>query len=385
MTKSVALVPLRGGSKSIHRKNIKIIAGKPLCGWVLDAAYKAGIFDQIYVSTEDKEIASVVDSLNMGVKIIDRPAALAGDKATTESVMIHFAKIIDFDVLTTIQATSPLVQAVDFVEAMKQFENEQLDALLTAVWLNRFIWSPEGKPLNYDPLKRPMRQEFKASLMENGAFYITRKAVLDQYKSRLGGKIGIYKMPAESAVEIDEPEDWYAVEAILKKRSYGQFLENLAKVKILVIDCDGVLTDAGMYYSESGEELKKFNTRDGMGLKMLRDKGIKTAIVTGEESTAVKLRSEKLKIDDLYMGVKDKKKALSDISNRYGLQPENIAYVGDDINDLPAFEMVGLKFAVNDAAISLKAKADIVLQECGGKGAVREVCNMLIDSLLKGL
>ena len=377
--KKVALVPLRGGSKSIPKKNIKFMTGKPLCAWVLEAACKADLFDQVYVSTEDNEVASVVESLKLGVEIIERPATLADDESTTESVMLHFAKTIDFDVLATIQATSPLVQTSDFKKAMKQFENEKLDSLLTAVRLKRFLWSADGKPLNYDPLKRPMRQHFNGSLMENGAFYYTTREILDKYKSRLGGKTGIYEMPVESAVEIDEPEDWSTVEALLKKRTYDWLHERLVKIKLLAMDCDGVLTDAGMYYAENGDELKKFNTRDGMGLSLLRKKGIRIAIVTGEDSRAVKHRAEKLEIDDLYMGVKDKSEIVSTLIKKYGLQPENVVYIGDDINDLKAFEVVGLKVAVNDAVEEIKKEADLIMETPGGRGAVRELADLILE------
>lgn len=384
MNNTVALVPLRGGSKSISKKNIKLIAGKPLCAWVLEAACKAEAFQKVFASTEDEEIAEVVNSLNLNVEILKRPVELAGDDTTTEAVMLHFANEVDFDVLATIQATSPLVRPADFRGAMEKFTAEELDSLLTAVRVKRFFWNESGEPLNYDPIKRPMRQHFTGSFMENGAFYYTRKTVLDKYQTRLGGKIGIYEMPADTAVEIDEPEDWTCVEELLNRRKENSLNERLAKIKLLAMDCDGVLTDAGMYYGEGGEELKKFNTRDGMGLAMLREKGIKTAIITGEDSLAVKWRAEKLKIDDLYMGVNDKSSVIFELSIKYCLNPGQIAYIGDDINDLAAFDMVGLKFAVNDAESSLKEKADHVLQACGGKGAVREICNMMIYSLRKG-
>ncbi len=379
MNNTVALVPLRGGSKSIQKKNIKYIAGKPLCAWVLEAACQADVFQKVFVSTEDEEIAEVVNSLNLNVEILERPCELAGDDTTTEAVMLHFAKNIEFDVLATIQATSPLVQATDFCGAVEKFTGEELDSLLTAVRMKRFFWSEYGKPLNYDPFKRPMRQQFAGSFMENGAFYFTRRTILDKYQSRLGGKIGIYEMPADTAVEIDEPEDWTVVEDLLRRRKSDPFNERLAKIKLLVMDCDGVLTDAGMYYSESGEELKKFNTRDGMGLAMLREKGIKTAIVTGESSEAVKHRAEKLRIDQLYMGVKDKKSVLTELSKKYHLQPENIAYIGDDINDLSAFEAAGLKVAVNDALQIVKEQADMVLETRGGSGAVRELTDLILE------
>ena len=380
MHKVVALVPLRGESKSIPKKNIKLMAGKPLCAWALEAACSAQVFDEVYVSTDCEEIAEVVQALGLNIGIIKRPARFATDGASTESVMLHFAEEVDFDTMATIQATSPLVEAEDFIGALKKFEADKLDSLLTGVRIKRFFWTEQGVPLNYDPLKRPMRQHFMGTLMENGAFYLTRRKILEKEQSRLGGKIGIYEMAEETAVEVDEPSDWAVVEALLQKKLKESLAVRLKDIKLLATDCDGVLTDAGMFYSESGEELKKFNTRDGKGLALLREKGIKTAIITGEQSQAVKRRATKLKIDELYMGVENKREVIEALMAKYQLKAENIAYVGDDLNDLPAIEFVGLSFAVNDAEEAVRNSADYRLNAAGGRGAIREVCNLIISS-----
>ena len=215
MIKNVALIPLRGGSKGIPKKNIKLIAGKPLCAWVLESAVECNLINKVYVSTDSEEIAQVVDSLNLGVKIIMRPPALASDSASTESVMLHFAENIDFDVLTTIQATSPLLTSIHLENAIKQFTDNHLESLVSAVRIKRFFWNDDNTPINYQPENRPRRQDFKGTLMENGAFYLTSRAVLEQYKCRLGGNIGVFEMPEETMLEIDEPDDWNAVEKLL--------------------------------------------------------------------------------------------------------------------------------------------------------------------------
>lgn len=376
---NLALVPLRGGSKSIRKKNIKMIAGKPLCAWSLEAAAKAGIFKRIVVSTESDEIAAVVCDLNLGVEILRRPACLATDEASTEAVMLHAASCCHFEILTTIQATSPLVRAEDFTEAWNKFRSEELDSLLTAVRVKRFFWTPEG-PLNYDPLHRPRRQEFEGVLMENGAFYMTRRNILEQYRCRLGGKIGIYEMADETAVEIDEPKDWDLVENILRLRNSKSISTRLKDIRLLAFDCDGVLTDGGMYYAENGEELKKFNTRDGQGLELIRNAGVKSALITRENSQAVRRRADKLKIDDLFLGVKDKKRAMQQLVDKYSLEPEHIAYIGDDIGDIPAMEIAGVSFAVSDAVDTVKKQADFLLAAKGGQGAVRELCEHILHS-----
>jgi N-acylneuraminate cytidylyltransferase len=215
---TVALIPLRGGSKSIPKKNIKALAGKPLSAWTLEAAAGAAQVDAVYVSTDSDQIADVVHGLALGVKVIMRPVEYATDEASTESVMLHFMSQVDFDVLVTIQATSPLLTTRDLDQALVQFQDQQLDSMLSAVRTKRFFWHDDATPINYDPLHRPRRQDFRGTLMENGAFYITKREILQRHQCRLGGKIGIYEMDESTAVEIDEPEDWERVERLLLQR-----------------------------------------------------------------------------------------------------------------------------------------------------------------------
>lgn len=218
MNKIVVLIPLRGGSKSIPKKNIKSLAGKPLAAWTLEAAAKSTQISAVYVSTDSEEISTVVQGLGLGIKVVQRPAEFATDEASTESVMLHFMSQLDFDLLVTIQATSPLLTTEDLDRAIIQFQQQQLDSMLSAVRTKRFFWNNDATPINYDPLHRPRRQDFDGTLMENGAFYITKREILERYQCRLGGKIGIYEMDESTAVEIDEPEDWERVERLLLKR-----------------------------------------------------------------------------------------------------------------------------------------------------------------------
>ena len=215
---TVSLIPLRGGSKSIPKKNIKSMAGKPLSAWALVAAANCSAIKTVYVSTDSNEISDVVHGLGLEVQVIMRPAEFATDEASTESVMLHFMSEVDFDVLVTIQATSPLLEARDLDKALIQFHDQQLDSMLSAVRTKRFFWHDDGTAINYDPLHRPRRQEFRGTLMENGAFYITRREILERHQCRLGGKIGIYEMDESTAVEIDEPDDWERVEQLLLRR-----------------------------------------------------------------------------------------------------------------------------------------------------------------------
>ena len=214
--KIIALIPARGGSKRITGKNIKPMAGKPLLYWAAKAAKGSKYIDEVWVSTEDPKIKGLVEHLGLGVKVLDRPVELAEDSSSTESVMIHFMEHVDFDVLTLIQATSPLTTGSDLNTAIELFFENKYDSLLTGVLQKKFFWTPDGKPLNYDYMHRPRRQDFEGVIHENGAFYLTRREILEKNRNRLGGKIGIYLFPTERGMDIDEPSDWEEAEKSMR-------------------------------------------------------------------------------------------------------------------------------------------------------------------------
>jgi N-acylneuraminate cytidylyltransferase len=149
-------------------------------------------------------------------------------------------------------------------------------------------------------------------------------------------------------------------------------------VRLLCVDVDGVLTDAGMYYGPDGEVLKKFNTRDGMGLARVREAGVTLAIISGEDSAIVHARAAKLNIEDVFSGVSNKLEVVQDLCARRQVDLGEVAYIGDDLNDLSAMQCVGLACAVADAAEPVIAVAHYVTQRRGGDGAVREVCELII-------
>ena len=153
----------------------------------------------------------------------------------------------------------------------------------------------------------------------------------------------------------------------------------LAAIKLVLTDCDGVLTDGGVYYGEQGEVLKKFNIRDGMGVERLRKwASVPTGIITGEMSPSVKQRAAKLNITELHLGIKDKERVLLEILERFSLSPEQIAYIGDDVNDLVVRPYVGVFFCPSDALPQVTQQADIVLQLSGGSGCFREMAELIL-------
>jgi 3-deoxy-D-manno-octulosonate 8-phosphate phosphatase (KDO 8-P phosphatase) len=154
----------------------------------------------------------------------------------------------------------------------------------------------------------------------------------------------------------------------------------LSQIRLFATDVDGVLTDAGMYYAESGDEWKKFNTRDGMGIKLLQRAGIITAIVTQERTKLVARRAEKLTIPELHQGVLDKLTVIREMAARHGLSLKQVAYIGDDVNDLAALKAVGFSASPADGLPDIVAAVHYVCQKKGGEGAVREIIDMILDA-----
>jgi YrbI family 3-deoxy-D-manno-octulosonate 8-phosphate phosphatase len=369
----VALQPLRGGSKSIPEKNVRIIAGRPLYAWSLGAALDSGCFDAIYVASDDPEIRDDVRArFGSRVQVIDRAPENATDDASIESVMLEVAAKVPCDVMSLVQATSPLTRPEDFRSARARFEREGLDSLLTGVELKRFFWTHDAQPLNYDPARRPRRQDFAGAVMENGAFYFTRSQLLTRTGSRLCGRIGVYRMHEESATELDEPSDWPVVETLLRRRYTVS-----RDVRMIVVDVDGTFTDGGMYYDGNGEALKKFNTRDAKGLLLLQEAGVRICIVTAENSAVVHARMRKLGFKDYFPGVHDKPAWLAEAGDRWQVSLEQTAYIGDDVNDLACLRIVGLSACPSDAVPEVRDAVKYICNAAGGQGAVREFSDMI--------
>lgn len=387
MNRVIAFIPVRGGSKSIPLKNIKPLCGKPLVCWNIEALEACPQVDEVIVATDSDEIWKTVESRNyLKTKLYRRSAENACDTASTESVMLEYIKYASLpknDIFMLVQATSPLTEAIHFSEALQKYASGAYDSMLTCVRNYRFFWNEDGSSMNYDYMNRPRRQNFSGMQMENGAFYINTVENILSNGNRLGGKIGIYEMPEYTATEIDEPDDWMILEKLMRKYK-SEFQKPLTKpnIKLFVSDIDGTLTDGGMYYSENGDELKKFNTRDGMGFGMLRDAGIKTAIVTSEDRELNRRRAEKLKIDFLAQGKRDGGKiaAVKEIVKEMGISLEEVAYIGDDVNCIDLLSSVGLAACPADACGKVKdIPGIIVMTRKGGEGCVRE----LIDNYLQ--
>ena len=375
----IAFIPARGGSKSIPKKNIKSFCGKPLIFWNLQELQKS-VVKEIIVATDNEEIKDIVNSFNFSkVKVYNRNSKNSEDTSSTESVMLEYisqSNLSDADTFMLVQATSPFTQASDFNEALSLFKD--YDSVLSCCESKRFSWK-DGKALNYDIYNRPRRQDFKGTMIENGAFYISSVANIRKTKNRISGAIGVYQMPEYTYTEIDEHEDWIVAESLMKRFVLKNKLHDFSKIKLFLSDVDGVLTDAGMYYTESGDEFKKFSTYDGMGFQLLQKTGVKVGIITSEDRDLNRRRAKKLGLDFDFHGTKDKLQIVTDLCKKENIFLKEVAYVGDDVNCFELLSNIGFAACPNNAVEKIKLIPNIIqLEKNGGEGVVREFIELIL-------
>ncbi|WP_339847432.1 HAD hydrolase family protein [uncultured Dokdonia sp.] len=379
--KSIGFIPLRKGSKGIPGKNKKKLLGRPLFCWVLGEAIGSRL-DTVYIYTDDEDIIAFVEKeyhWTDKVKAVKRSDESATDTASTEMGMQEFVAGLkeEFDVLCLLQATSPFTTSQDINACLDAVvSSTKNDSALTVVNTHRFTWNADGTPQNYDVFSRPRRQDFDGLLIENGACYVTTHDAFRESGNRISGKIATVHMPEDSLTEIDTLTDWKIVEELLAARLKTKKQSN--RITHLILDVDGVFTDGCIYYGAEGELMKKFDMRDGMGLEILRQYGVEVMVMTSEDSQIVASRMKKLKIKDVFLGVKDKYSLLSRIATDRGLSFSNIAYIGDDVNDMANICAAGWSFTPANATMPIKNHADIILQNNSAEGAIREACDFII-------
>tara|TARA_B100000902_G_scaffold398749_1_gene466694 strand:+ start:133 stop:828 length:696 start_codon:yes stop_codon:yes gene_type:complete len=222
MSKILAFIPARGGSKGIPNKNIKLFNGKPLIEWTIESALKSKLIHKVIVSSDSKKILSL--SKNFGADVILRPKNISGDRSTTESAIKHCIKNLEdsFDVIVLLSPTSPIRKKEDIDNAIKQFKLKKLDSCFSASRLNDFlIWEynkkiKKFKSINYDFKNRGIRQNRELNYVENGSIYVFRRDLIKYKNNRIAGKIGMYLMNFWQSFEIDEKNDWKLLEIIQK-------------------------------------------------------------------------------------------------------------------------------------------------------------------------
>ncbi len=223
--KIVSIIPARGGSKGIPLKNLKLLNGKRLLDYSIEASLNSELIDRTIVSTDNYKIFKRAEKL--GVEVIQRPKRLATDSASIESTIEHCLNYLKEkenympDIVVLLQNTSPLRTAKHVNEAIDLFLKHKYDSMLSGYSSHHFLWKTKNGemfPVNYNPKKRPNRQQFKNQFIENGAIYITKYGVFQKNKCRISGKIGLYEMPEELSIDIDTKLDLIKANQVMKKR-----------------------------------------------------------------------------------------------------------------------------------------------------------------------
>lgn len=385
--KCLAIIPARGGSKGIPKKNIRIVGSKPLITHTIEHALKSCVINRTVVSTDDKEIADI--SKQYGAEIVWRPPEISGDKASSESALIH---VLDYlkkkenyepALVVFLQVTSPLRKPTHINGAVKKLVEQKADSCFSACpehFTGRWQIDKNGiaRSLNYEVSKRPMRQEYPIEYLENGSIYVFKPWVVRKTGNRLGGRIVIYPMNPIDSLQIDTVEDLKLIEQLFIARDLVSQKEvDFSGIKLVVFDFDGVMTDNRVLVQENGSESVLCNRADGWGISKLKESDLDIIVLSTEKNPVVKSRCKKLGLDYI-QNSSNKLNELKKIAKSKGLKPNQIAYVGNDINDLDCMAWVGLPIAVKNAAPEVKAVAHFLTEKEGGKGAVREICDVIL-------
>ena len=379
------IIPARGSSKAISGKNTMDFAGKPLLAWTILQALDSGVADTVYVSSDSNEILDT--AVRYGAVAIRRPDEFSADTATMELALIHALDNIhsergfDPDRIVLLQATSPLREPSDIVNAVHTFDEQFADSLFSDAVLDDFCaWIEEDGTLKgktFDPWSRGRRQERKPLYLENGSIYIFKSSLLRSTGNRLGGKISRYSMPFWKSFETDTLENAELCEFYFRRNllSYWKAKEmpfDKSAIKLMVYDFDGVMTDNRALQFQDGTEGVWVNRADGWGVDQIRRMSIPQLIISTETNTVVAARAKKLKIEVIH-GSGDKKADLLDYCNRMQIELSGVLYVGNDVNDLEAMQMVGFPVAPADAHPSIIAIAKHVTRAKGGEGVIKEL------------
>ncbi len=380
---AIAIIPARGGSKGIPNKNLQTVGGITLLARTVSACLKSDSITAVYVSTDSDEIAAV--ALNSGAQVIRRPADISGDTASSESALLHALNEIEktsslpSNVLFA-QCTSPFISHTD-IDGILQLLKDH-DSALTVTHNHAFIWRRDNSGnaigINHDSAIRLPRQQLDPEFKETGALYAMN---IDQFRKsghRFFGRIGMYEVPVDRSMEIDDPEDLRLANTLEIQEKGMPSRESLQSIKAIVFDFDGVMTDDQVYITETGQEMVMASRSDGMGISALRNAGLKLLILSKERNPVVARRAEKLQIE-VIQACDNKLEALTKWLSKNQLLLSQCAYVGNDINDLQCMQAVKLAIAPIDAHPQATQAAHWRLTRAGGKGAIRELSDAIIN------
>ena len=410
MTHILALIPARGGSKGIPRKNIRDFAGYPLIAWSIAAGLQAHTVNRVIVSTDDPEIAAVAREYGAETPFV-RPAELAQDRTTDLPVFEHALKWLEDiesykpDIVVQLRPTSP-IRPRDCVDSAVRalIENADADCVRGVVPAGQNphkMWRFYGydrpmKPLLEvegiaEPYNAP-RQILPPVYWQTGHIDAIRTSTVTRKHSLTGNTIYPLVLDPRYSVDIDTPADWAKYETLVYQgelemvRPENKSLRPMPeKIGLIVCDFDGVLTDNKVWTDQDGTEMVAAFRSDSMRILELRERGIEVMILSSEPNRVVEARAKKMGVEAVHgVGIQEKGRVLREILEQKNVRAENVVYVGNDLNDLPCFEMVGWSVAVADAYPEVLRAADHVLTRAGGQGAVRELCDLILNNLQVG-
>ena len=369
------MIPARGGSKQVPRKNLVPIAGVPLVARAISTARATPGIDQVVVSTDDAEIARI--AVEHGAVVVDRPASLSGDTASSELALLHaLDQFPETQTLVFLQATSPFIDPVALGRAIERVSSGVDDVVFSAFETYAFLWrltSTGAVGVNHERGERPRRQDREPHLHETGAFYVMNAAGFRDAGHRFFGRVGVELTEERSAIEIDTADQLQLAQAIAGMVQTDSDID----VDAVVTDFDGVHTDDTAQIDAKGGERVVVNRGDGLGIRLLSEAGIPVLILSTEEHPVVAARAAKLRVEAQH-GVANKEAALTEWASLNGIALDRIAYVGNDINDLGALSIVGWPIAVPGSHPSVLSAARVVLGRRGGSGAVRELAERVL-------
>ncbi len=398
MVEVLSLIPARGGSKSIPRKNIKSLGGHPLIAYSIYAALQATTVDRTVVSTDDREIAEIARSYGAEVPFL-RPAKYAQDDTLDLPVFQHalgwLAKEESYqpDVVIQLRPTSPFRPPGLVDEAVQVFldhpEASSVRGIVPSKQNPYKMWriGQQGRivPLLETDFEEPYnmpRQDLPDTYWQTGHIdVIAAETILDGSMS--GPRIFPCHIDPRFTVDLDTPLDWKLAEWRLQTLREEIVCPPLEKrfsfqgIKLVVLDFDGVMTDNRVYVDQRGEESVAAHRGDGMGISLLKKAGVEVIILSTEKNPVVTARAKKLQIP-VQQGIEEKGVALKALLAEKEIPAHQVVYLGNDINDLPCFSLVGTAAAVADAHPAVRQKADLILETAGGAGAVRELADMIL-------
>src|SRR5690349_14240166 len=402
MTEILALIPARGGSKGIPRKNIRNFAGYPLIAWSIAAAQQAACVTRIIVSTDDEEIAAVGREYSAETPFL-RPSELAQDQTTDLPVFEHALRWLEEkekyqpDIVIQLRPTSP-VRPKDCVNNAVKILMEHADAdcvrgVVPAGQNPHKMWRFTGddKPMQpllevegiTEPYNAP-RQILPPVYWQTGHIDAIRVSTIQQKHSLTGDVIYPLVIDPRYTVDIDTLSDWAKYETLansgLEMVTPGRMKRALPeKINLIICDFDGVITDNRVWVDQDGRESVAAYRSDSIRIKELRERGIEVLILSSEINRVVEARAKKMGVEAIHgIGIHEKGRVLQEVLAQKNIPAENVIYIGNDLNDLPCFEIAAWCVAVADAYPQVIQAADFVLSKAGGHGALRELCDLIL-------